>query len=267
MLLDRLLISALIEGRSCERFTLLANGLSSAELRGFYAGLMESEARHYRLFCRLAEERFGFAAARARLAELLDAETERALARRWRDEADQQALHRLVTAYMRLAISMAAKYRRYGASMNDLVQEAHIGLLKAAARFDPDRGVRFSTYAVWWIRASVQDFVMRDWSMVRTGSTSSQKSLFFNMRRVRARIERGTGRDRTADAIRREIAEELAQRGVLAQQALDERAPARPRRAKQYQTTLTTRARDRVARRGRFEIVDEEGLRRVARGG
>lgn len=143
-------------------------------------------------------------------AELLDAETERDLARRWRDDRDAQALHRLVTAYMRLAIAMAARYRRYGASMNDLVQEANIGLLKAASKFDPDRGVRFSTYAVWWIRASIQDFVMRNWSMVRTGSTSSQKSLFFNMRRVRARIEReAEGLGLEAGEIRREIAEEL----------------------------------------------------------
>ncbi|PJI85301.1 RNA polymerase RpoH-like sigma 32 subunit [Yoonia maricola] len=123
-------------------------------------------------------------------AELLDAETELALAYAWRDERDEQALHRLITAYMRLAISMASKFKRYGAPMNDLIQEASVGLMKAADKFDPDRGVRFSTYAVWWIKASIQDYVMRNWSMVRTGSTSSQKSLFFNMRRVQARLER-----------------------------------------------------------------------------
>jgi RNA polymerase sigma-32 factor len=123
-------------------------------------------------------------------AELLDAETELKLAYAWRDERDEEALHRLINAYMRLAISMAAKFKRYGAPMNDLIQEAGLGLMKAADKFDPDRGVRFSTYAVWWIKASIQDYVMRNWSMVRTGSTSSQKSLFFNMRRVQARIER-----------------------------------------------------------------------------
>ncbi|MCC1493952.1 RNA polymerase factor sigma-32 [Cognatishimia sp. F0-27] len=127
---------------------------------------------------------------RAMKAELLDAETELRLAYAWRDERDEEALHRLITAYMRLAISMAAKFKRYGAPMNDLIQEAGLGLMKAADKFDPDRGVRFSTYAVWWIKASIQDYVMRNWSMVRTGSTSSQKSLFFNMRRVQARIER-----------------------------------------------------------------------------
>lgn len=127
---------------------------------------------------------------RAMKAELLDAETELRLAYAWRDDRCEESLHRLVTAYMRLAISMASKFKRYGAPMNDLIQEAGLGLMKAADKFDPDRGVRFSTYAVWWIKASIQDHVMRNWSMVRTGSTSSQKSLFFNMRRVQARLER-----------------------------------------------------------------------------
>lgn len=126
----------------------------------------------------------------ARAAELLDAETELRLAYAWRDQRDEAALHRLITAYMRLAISMAAKFRRYGAPMNDLIQEASLGLMKAAEKFDPDRGVRFSTYAVWWIKASIQDYVMRNWSMVRTGSTSGQKSLFFNLKRVQAKLER-----------------------------------------------------------------------------
>ncbi|MCA0204638.1 RNA polymerase factor sigma-32 [Pararhodobacter sp.] len=129
-------------------------------------------------------------ARKAMRAEFLDAETELALARAWRDHRDERALHRLVTAYMRLAISMASRYRRYGAPMSDLIQEAGLGLMKAADRFDPDRGVRFSTYAVWWIKASVQDFVMRNWSMVRTGSTTSQKALFFNLRRVQAELMR-----------------------------------------------------------------------------
>lgn len=138
---------------------------------------------------------------RAMQAELLDAETELTLAYAWRDQRDEAALHRLITAYMRLAISMAAKFKRYGAPMNDLIQEASLGLMKAADKFDPDRGVRFSTYAVWWIKASIQDYVMRNWSMVRTGSTSSQKSLFFNMRRVQARLEReAAARGETLDS-------------------------------------------------------------------
>ena len=123
-------------------------------------------------------------------AEMLDADVELELARKWRNNGDEKALHRLVNAYLRLAVSMASKYRRYGADMTDLVQEAGIGLMKAAEKFDPERGVRFSTYAVWWIKASIQDYVMRNWSLVRTGSTSSQKALFFNLKRVKARITR-----------------------------------------------------------------------------
>ncbi|MCO4825861.1 MAG: RNA polymerase factor sigma-32 [Amylibacter sp.] len=123
-------------------------------------------------------------------AELLDAETETALARAWRDDRDVKALHRLINAYMRLAISMASKFKRYGGNTQDLIQEAGVGLMKAAEKFDPDRGVRFSTYAQWWIKAAIQDYVMRNWSMVRTGSTSSQKALFFNLKRVQATLER-----------------------------------------------------------------------------
>ncbi len=149
---------------------------------------------------------------RAMQAELLDAETELKLAYAWRDERDEEALHRLITAYMRLAISMASKFRRYGAPMNDLIQEAGLGLMKAADKFDPDRGVRFSTYAVWWIKASIQDYVMRNWSMVRTGSTSSQKSLFFNLRRVQARLEReaaSSGEALDRQLMRERIAQEV----------------------------------------------------------
>lgn len=145
-------------------------------------------------------------------AELLDAETELKLAYAWRDHRDEAALHRLITAYMRLAISMASKFKRYGAPMNDLIQEAGLGLMKAADKFDPDRGVRFSTYAVWWIKASIQDHVMRNWSMVRTGSTSSQKSLFFNMRRVQARLEReaaASGETLDKYKLRQMISEEI----------------------------------------------------------
>ncbi len=145
-------------------------------------------------------------------AEILDAETERGLARAWRDERDEKALDRLITAYMRLAISMAAKFKHYGAPMNDLIQQASLGLMKAADKFDPDRGVRFSTYAMWWIKVSIQDYVMRNWSMVRTGSTTSQKSLFFNMRRVRAKLERdaeGRGEELDSHQTRQLIASEV----------------------------------------------------------
>lgn len=121
-------------------------------------------------------------------APLLAADHERELARRWRDEDDERALHELITAYLRLVVAMASRFRHYGLPMSDLVQEGNVGLMQAAARFEPEREVRFSTYASWWIRSAMQDFVLRNWSIVRTGTTSAQKSLFFNLRRLRARI-------------------------------------------------------------------------------
>lgn len=132
---------------------------------------------------------------KAMKAPMLEAEHELDLARRWRDQDDERALHELTTAYMRLVISMASKFRHYGLPLSDLVQEGNVGLMQAAARFEPAREVRFSTYAAWWIRSSIQDYVLRNWSIVRTGTTAAQKSLFFNLRRLRAKI------DDTGDAV------------------------------------------------------------------
>ncbi len=122
-------------------------------------------------------------------APLLEKEHEFDLARRWRDDKDEKALHELVTAYARLVISAAVKFKHYGLPVGDLIQEGNIGLMQAANRFDPERDIRFSTYATWWIRSCMQDYVLRNWSIVRTGTTAAQKSLFFNLRRLRAKIE------------------------------------------------------------------------------
>ena len=121
-------------------------------------------------------------------APILSRDHEVGLARKWRDHRDDRALHELVTAYTRLVISMAGRFRHYGLPMGDLIQEGNVGLMQAAERFDCTREVRFSTYAAWWIRSAMQDFVLRNWSIVRTGTTSAQKALFFNLRRLRARI-------------------------------------------------------------------------------
>jgi RNA polymerase sigma-32 factor len=121
-------------------------------------------------------------------APYLERDEELNLAVRWREERDQAALHRLTAAHMRLVIAIAARFRNFGLPMGDLIQEGHVGLLEAAARFEPDRDVRFSTYATWWIRASIQDYILRNWSIVRGGTSSSQKALFFNLRRLRARL-------------------------------------------------------------------------------
>jgi RNA polymerase sigma-32 factor len=125
-------------------------------------------------------------------APYLEREEEHDLAVRWKEDHDQEALHRITTAHMRLVISMAAKFRHFGLSMSDLIQEGHVGLLEAAARFEPERDVRFSTYATWWIRASIQDYILRNWSIVRGGTSSAQKALFFNLRRLRARLAQGS---------------------------------------------------------------------------
>src|SRR5918996_3809955 len=139
---------------------------------------------------------------------LLSRERELWLARLWREEGDEAALHELVMAYMRLVISTAAKFRNYGLPMSDLVQEGAAGLMQAAARFEPEREVRFSTYAAWWIRSAMQDYILRNWSVVRTGTTAAQKALFFNLRRLRAKIEDGGGAlDERGRAL---IAQELA---------------------------------------------------------
>jgi RNA polymerase sigma-32 factor len=124
---------------------------------------------------------------------LLEREHEVELATKWRDEGDDRAMHELVMAYARIVVSAAARYRYYGLSNGDLIQEGNIGLMQAAKRFDPDRGVRFSTYAAWWIRASIQDHILRNWSIVRTGTTAAHKSLFFKLRRLRARIGEADG--------------------------------------------------------------------------
>ena len=126
-------------------------------------------------------------------APYLARDEEHILAVAWREQRDQNALHRLAEAHMRLVIAMASRFRHYGLSMADLVQEGHIGLLEAAARFEPAREIRFSTYATWWIRASIQDFVLRNWSIVRGGTSSAQKSLFFNLRRLRAKLSQTNG--------------------------------------------------------------------------
>ena len=124
---------------------------------------------------------------------LLERQHEVELATKWRDEGDDRAMHELVMAYARIVVSAASRYRYYGLSNGDLIQEGNIGLMQAAKRFDPDRGVRFSTYAAWWIRASIQDHILRNWSIVRTGTTAAHKSLFFKLRRLRARIGEADG--------------------------------------------------------------------------
>ncbi|WP_068313109.1 RNA polymerase factor sigma-32 [Polycladidibacter hongkongensis] len=124
----------------------------------------------------------------ARNAPYLEAKEETELARKWREERDQAALSRLATAHIRMVIAQSLRFSNYGLSISDIIQEGHIGLMEAAARFDPEREVRFSTYASWWIKAAIQDYVLRNWSIVRGGTSSSQKTLFFSLRKQRAEL-------------------------------------------------------------------------------
>ena len=142
-------------------------------------------------------------------APYLSHQEERELTTAWIYQGDEKAMHRLTHAHMRLVISLAAKFKNYGLSMPDLVQEGHIGLLQAAAKFEPERDLRFSTYATWWIRASMQDYVLRNWSIVRGGTSSSQKALFFNLRRLRAQISQAAGTEMSVETVYAQIAEKV----------------------------------------------------------
>lgn len=130
---------------------------------------------------------------------LLTRENEFILARAWAEHQDEDSLHQLVTAYSRLVIAIAIRFRHYGLPMGDLIQEGNIGLMEAAERFEPERDIRFSTYAKWWIRSCIQDYILRNWSIVRTGSTAAQKQLFFNLRRLRAQLTNVTSENMSPD--------------------------------------------------------------------
>lgn len=143
---------------------------------------------------------------------MLERDHEFELATRWKANGDEKALHELIRSYTRLVIATAAKFKHYGLPMGDLIQEGNLGLMQAANKFEPDRDVRFSTYATWWVRASIQDYILRNWSIVRTGTTAAHKSLFFNLRRLRARIEGAENENGLTMDGREKIAETLGVR-------------------------------------------------------
>ncbi|MEZ5730865.1 MAG: RNA polymerase sigma factor RpoH [Paracoccaceae bacterium] len=119
---------------------------------------------------------------------LLEPEEEYMLAKRWADHEDPQAAHRLVTSHLRLAAKIAMGYRGYGLPQSEVISEANVGLMQAVKRFDPEKGFRLATYAMWWIRASIQEYILRSWSLVKLGTTSAQKKLFFNLRKAKSKI-------------------------------------------------------------------------------
>ncbi|SLN22401.1 RNA polymerase sigma factor RpoH [Pseudooctadecabacter jejudonensis] len=119
---------------------------------------------------------------------MLEPEEEYMLAKRWVEEEDTEAAHKMVTSHLRLAAKIAMGYRGYGLPQAEVISEANVGLMQAVKRFDPEKGFRLATYAMWWIRASIQEYVLRSWSMVKLGTTSAQKKLFFNLRKAKSRI-------------------------------------------------------------------------------
>ena len=119
---------------------------------------------------------------------MLEPEEEYMLAKRWVEEQDREAAHKMVTSHLRLAAKIAMGYRGYGLPQSEVISEANVGLMKAVKRFDPEKGFRLATYAMWWIRASIQEYILRSWSLVKMGTTSAQKKLFFNLRKAKSRI-------------------------------------------------------------------------------
>jgi RNA polymerase sigma-32 factor len=121
---------------------------------------------------------------------VLDADEEYRLAKRWADDMDYEAAHTLVTSHLRLVAKIASGYRGYGLPLSELIAEGNIGLMQAVKKFEPEKGFRLSTYAMWWIKASIQEFVLRSWSLVKMGTSAAQKKLFFNLKKMRKRLRR-----------------------------------------------------------------------------
>src|SRR6266513_1166745 len=120
---------------------------------------------------------------------MLEPEEEYMLAKRWKEQEDPQAAHRLVTSHLRLVAKIAMGYRGYGLPLSELISEGNVGMMQAVKRFDPDRGFRLATYAMWWIRAAIQEYILHSWSLVKMGTTANQKKLFFNLRRLKGQMQ------------------------------------------------------------------------------
>jgi RNA polymerase sigma-32 factor len=133
---------------------------------------------------------------------ILEKELEYGLAKRWREHGDRKAADQIVTSHLRLAAKIAMNYRGYGLPLSEIISEGNVGLMQAINRFEPERGFRFATYAIWWIRASIQDYILRSWSLVKIGTTANQKKLFFKLRSAKARIAAFENADMRPDQVR-----------------------------------------------------------------
>src|SRR3954447_9381039 len=119
---------------------------------------------------------------------MLERQEEYMLAKRWREHGDRDAAHKLVTSHLRLVTKIASGYRGYGLAISEVISEGNVGLMQASKRFDPDKGFRLATYAMWWIKAAIQEYILRSWSLVKMGTTANQKKLFFNLRKAKSKI-------------------------------------------------------------------------------
>jgi RNA polymerase sigma-32 factor len=140
---------------------------------------------------------------------MLEPDEEFMLAKRWREHGDAEAAHRLVTSHLRLVAKIAMGYRGYGLPLSELISEGNVGMMQAVKRFDPDRGFRLATYAMWWIRASIQEYILHSWSLVKMGTTAAQKKLFFNLRKVKSQMKAIEEGDLPPEKVR-QIAETLS---------------------------------------------------------
>ncbi len=132
---------------------------------------------------------------------LLTAEEEFTYAKQWKEQGNIEAAHKLVNAHLRLVVKIATTYKRYALPLNELISEGNIGMLQAIQRFNPDRGFRFTTYAIWWIKAAIQEYILHNWSLVKIGTTAAQKKLFFNLRRVKGQIKAFNDNDLTPEQL------------------------------------------------------------------
>ena len=139
---------------------------------------------------------------------LLEPQQEYTLAKRWREHDDREAARQLITSHLRLVAKLAMRNRRYGLPMSEIISEGNVGLMQALKRFEPERGFRFATYAMWWIKASIQEYIMRSWSLVKISATANQRKLFFNLRRAKSRISSLDGGDLRSDQVK-QIAKQL----------------------------------------------------------
>ena len=197
---------------------------------------------------------------------MLEPSEEFMLAKRWREHGDREAAHRLVTSHLRIVAKIAMGYRGYGLPIGEVVSEGNVGLMQAVKRFEPDKGFRLATYAMWWIKAAIQEYILRSWSLVKMGTTANQKKLFFNLRKAKGRISALDEGDLRPEQVK-EIATKL---GVTEQDVVDMNrrlggdaslnAPLREEGEGEWQDWLV----DTTASQEQVLVAEEEGQNRLA---